>query len=92
MLKKKKDKEKRSSDVAQKYRYLIAVNVVGSSGPVRFLVNEDDLVYGVIDTALKLYAHEARLPPLSSQSQDFFLYCIGGSQGTLPPSLVFYFK
>lgn len=64
-------------------RFLISVNVLGSAGPLRFLVNEEDLVGGVIDTALKVYAKEGRLPVLGSHPDNFFLYCANaGSDGT----------
>ncbi|KAK9115766.1 hypothetical protein Sjap_014713 [Stephania japonica] len=56
-------------------RFLISVNVMGSAGPIRFLVNEDELVAGVIDIALKSYAREGRFPVLGSNLNDFFLYC-----------------
>ncbi|KAK4602364.1 hypothetical protein RGQ29_011419 [Quercus rubra] len=56
-------------------RFLITVNVLGSAGPMRFVVNEDDLVSGVIDTSLKTYAREGRLPVLGSDVNDFILHC-----------------
>lgn len=56
-------------------RFLITVNVLGSAGPIRFVVNEDDLVSGVIDTSLKTYAREGRLPVLGSDVNDFILHC-----------------
>nr|GEY21409.1 hypothetical protein [Tanacetum cinerariifolium] len=55
-------------------RLLITVNVVGSSGPLRFLVNEDDKVSNVIDLSLKLYARGGRLPILGSDINNFMLY------------------
>ncbi|KAL4318917.1 hypothetical protein GQ457_18G023050 [Hibiscus cannabinus] len=56
-------------------RLLISVTVLGSAGPIRFVVNEEELVAAVIDTALKSYAREGRLPVLGSNLNDFFLYC-----------------
>ncbi|XP_021726300.1 uncharacterized protein At4g22758-like isoform X1 [Chenopodium quinoa] len=56
-------------------RLLVIINVLGSAGPLRFLVNEEDVVDGVIATALKLYAKEGRLPILGSDSTKFLLYC-----------------
>lgn len=62
-------------------RLLITVNVVGSSGPLRFLVNEDDKVSNVIDLTLKLYARGGRLPILGSDIKDFMLYASDGGSG-----------
>ncbi|KAF5762276.1 hypothetical protein HanRHA438_Chr16g0785561 [Helianthus annuus] len=56
-------------------RILINVTVVGSAGPIRFVVNEGEVVADVIDTALKLYAREGRLPVLGSNYNEFVLYC-----------------
>ncbi|XP_076885791.1 uncharacterized protein At4g22758-like [Bidens hawaiensis] len=56
-------------------RLLISVTVVGSAGPLRFVVNEEELVANVIDTALKSYAREGRLPVLGSNSNEFVLCC-----------------
>ncbi|XP_060959924.1 uncharacterized protein LOC115722008 isoform X2 [Cannabis sativa] len=60
---------------SQKKRLLITVNVLGSAGPMRFVVSEDDLVGSVIEYALKSYAREGRLPVLGTDSDRFFLYC-----------------
>lgn len=76
---KKKGVEKQSS---KKNRFLITVNVLGSAGPIRFVVNEEDNVKGVIDTALKMYAREGRLPVLGSDVSNFLLYpANAGSDG-----------
>ncbi|XP_062171130.1 uncharacterized protein At4g22758-like [Alnus glutinosa] len=56
-------------------RLLISITVLGSAGPIRFVVNEHELVAAVIDTALKSYAREGRLPVLGSNLNEFFLYC-----------------
>lgn len=64
-------------------RFLITVNVLGSAGPLRFVVSENDKVASVVDTALKQYAREGRLPILSSNINDFFLYsATDGIDGT----------
>lgn len=55
-------------------RVLITINVVGSSGPLRFLVNEEDSVCEVIHIALKSYARQARLPLLGTDATNFLLY------------------
>ncbi|XP_062152901.1 uncharacterized protein At4g22758-like [Alnus glutinosa] len=66
-------------------RFLITVNVLGSAGPLRFVVNETDLVAGVIDTALKSYAREGRLPVLGSDVNGFVLYCADAGFNALNP-------
>ena len=60
---------------AKANRLLISITVLGSAGPIRFVVNEDELVAAVIDTALKSYAREGRLPILGSNLNEFILYC-----------------
>ncbi|KAL0013405.1 hypothetical protein SO802_000474 [Lithocarpus litseifolius] len=56
-------------------RLLISITVLGSAGPIRFVVSEDELVAVIIDSAFKSYAHEGRLPVLEPNLNDFFLYC-----------------
>ncbi|GAB2227428.1 hypothetical protein Droror1_Dr00009249 [Drosera rotundifolia] len=65
----------KKSPAAKGNRILITVNVIGSAGPMRFVVNEKELVVSVIDMVLKSYAREGRLPVLGSDLNDFFLYC-----------------
>ncbi|EPS64875.1 hypothetical protein M569_09904 [Genlisea aurea] len=67
-------KKKVEEDSGASRRFLIVVNVFGSSGPLRFLVNGDDAVETVIDKTLRRYAHEGRLPALGFDSSDFHLY------------------
>ncbi|GMH20360.1 hypothetical protein Nepgr_022201 [Nepenthes gracilis] len=70
-----KQRKKRNDKEEQKTkRFLIVVSVLGSAGPLKFVANEDDLVAGVINAALKLYAREGRLPPLGSDPDNFLLY------------------
>ncbi|KAM0047619.1 hypothetical protein Hdeb2414_s0008g00265411 [Helianthus debilis subsp. tardiflorus] len=69
-----KNKKNQASKVSGN-RILINVTVVGSAGPIRFVVNEGEVVADVIDTALKLYAREGRLPVLGSNYNEFVLYC-----------------
>lgn len=66
-------------------RLLISINVLGSAGPIRFIVNEEQLVAAVIDTALKSYAREGRLPILGSDLNDFQLYCPTAGPDALSP-------
>ncbi|KAK1383125.1 Senescence-associated protein [Heracleum sosnowskyi] len=68
-------------------RFLIIVNVLGGSGPIKFVVKEDDSVAGVIGTALKLYAREERLPVLGYDVNQCLLYpSNGGQEAALGPS------
>ncbi|XWS34477.1 hypothetical protein CRYUN_Cryun21dG0041900 [Craigia yunnanensis] len=66
-------------------RLLISITVLGSAGPIRFVVNEEELVAAVIDTALKSYAREGRLPVLGSDLNDFLLYCPSAGSDALSP-------
>ncbi|KAF7133222.1 uncharacterized protein At4g22758-like [Rhododendron vialii] len=66
-------------------RLLISITVLGSAGPIRFVVNEGQLVGAVIETTLKSYAREGRLPVLGSDLDDFVLYCpIAGNEALSP--------
>ncbi|CAI9259471.1 unnamed protein product [Lactuca saligna] len=66
--------KKKDSERMKKNRLLITVNVLGSPGPLRLLVNQDDTVSTVIDSSLKLYARGGRLPVLGSDFKNFLLY------------------
>ncbi|EPS58432.1 hypothetical protein M569_16382 [Genlisea aurea] len=63
-------KKKRDDDVskaaAQYNRFLVIINVYGSTGPIKFLVNGDSAVREVIEKTLKIYASEGRLPAIGS--------------------------
>ncbi|KAM7516370.1 hypothetical protein LguiA_005953 [Lonicera macranthoides] len=74
MLSQKQKNTNNEKRIAKKSRFLITVNVLGSTGPLRFLVKESDSVSCVIDAALKFYASEGRLPTLCSDLNSFLLY------------------
>ncbi|XP_075518581.1 uncharacterized protein At4g22758-like [Primulina tabacum] len=77
-------KQKKNQPIKGK-RFLISVTVLGSAGPIRFVVNEEDLVAAVIETALKSYAREGRIPVLGSNINNFMLYCpISGTEALSP--------
>ncbi|KAI8534566.1 hypothetical protein RHMOL_Rhmol10G0100200 [Rhododendron molle] len=83
---KEKEKEKKSAEKqsSKKNRFLVTVNVLGSTGPIRFVVSEEESVKGVVSIALKMYARERRLPVLGSDVSDVLLYPANnaGSDGT----------
>ncbi|KAL4198895.1 hypothetical protein AMTRI_Chr03g48320 [Amborella trichopoda] len=64
-------------------KLLIRVSVVGSAGPLRMVVNEEERVGSVIKAAIKLYAREGRLPCLGSNSSHMELYSSHASLGAL---------
>ncbi|XP_010477604.1 PREDICTED: uncharacterized protein LOC104756680 [Camelina sativa] len=76
---------KKKSQIVKGNRILISVTFLGSAGPIRFVANEGDLVAAVIDTALKCYAKEGRLPILGSDFKDFVFYCPLVGPGALSP-------
>ncbi|EOY03955.1 Uncharacterized protein TCM_019175 [Theobroma cacao] len=80
-----KKKGNENKNVKKSTRFLITINVLGSAGPLRFLVNEDDLVAAVIDVALKSYAREGRLPVLGLDPNKFLLYCANAGSDALSP-------
>ena len=59
-------KQKKNQSVGKDNRFLISINVLGSVGLIRFIVNKDEHAATVIDTTLKSYACEGRLPILDS--------------------------
>ncbi|XP_057970513.1 uncharacterized protein At4g22758-like [Malania oleifera] len=85
LSRKKRKKNNGSQDAKKSSRFLIIINVLGSAGPIRFVVNEDDPVAAVIDTALKSYAREGRLPVLGIDANNFLLYCANASSDALSP-------
>ncbi|KMZ59801.1 hypothetical protein ZOSMA_64G00160 [Zostera marina] len=65
-------------------RFLIKVTVVGSAGPIRFVVKEGERVSDVIAIVLRSYAREGRRPILGSDHRDFLLYSSTYGSGVLP--------
>ncbi|CAI0451501.1 unnamed protein product [Linum tenue] len=88
---KKKEKKKSSKN----NKFLVIVNVLGSTGPIRLVVKEDDAVAAVIESTLRAYAKEGRLPGLGSDVTDFVLYSAGDqgsdSQGNSIASYIYIF-
>ncbi|KAJ4973350.1 hypothetical protein NE237_006524 [Protea cynaroides] len=78
-------KSKKNNQSNKGNRFLITINVLGSAGPLRFVVSEDEIVAEVMDTALKSYAREGRLPVLGSDLNDFLLYCANAGADALSP-------
>lgn len=71
-------------------RVLVTVTVLGSAGPLRFIVQEGDTVAALIRAALRCYAREGRMPLLGTDHAGFVLSTAnGGSGGTLPVSFSF---
>ncbi|XP_043696122.1 uncharacterized protein LOC122646602 [Telopea speciosissima] len=78
-------KPKKNNQCVKGNRLLININVLGSAGPIRFIVSEEELVTAVIDTALKSYAREGCLPVLGSNLKNFLLYCANAGGDALNP-------
>ncbi|CAK8538114.1 unnamed protein product [Lathyrus sativus] len=72
-----KSKKKKKNNININ-RILISINIVGSSGPLKIVVNKNDIVCDVIDKALKFYASQGRLPALKSDVSDYVLHCSNG--------------
>ncbi|KAJ8770072.1 hypothetical protein K2173_010117 [Erythroxylum novogranatense] len=66
--------KQKKSQVAKGNRLLISMTVLGN-----------ELVAAVIDTCLKSYAREGRLPVLGSDFNDFSLYCPTSGSGAMSP-------
>ncbi|CAL5396724.1 hypothetical protein ACSBR2_005973 [Camellia fascicularis] len=66
-------KQKKNQAIKGGNRLLVSITVLGSAGPIRFIVHEGELVAAVMETALKSYAREGRLPVLGSNLNDFVL-------------------
>lgn len=84
-------KSKKDHQQEKVKRFLITVTVLGSAGPLRFVVKEEELVATVIETALRSYAREGRYPALGSDLNSFFLYCANaGSAGNISNQISFF--
>ncbi|TVU42332.1 hypothetical protein EJB05_08731, partial [Eragrostis curvula] len=55
-------------------RVLVTVTVLGSAGPLRFLVDEGETVAGLIRAALRCYAREGHMPLLGADPAEFLRY------------------
>ncbi|KAA8530658.1 hypothetical protein F0562_005408 [Nyssa sinensis] len=86
MLAQNQKKKNNENQKGKKNRFLITINVLGSAGPIRFVVKEDDSVAGVIETALKFYAREGRIPVLGSDITNFLLYPANAGLDAMDPS------
>ncbi|CAD5317853.1 unnamed protein product [Arabidopsis thaliana] len=69
------NKHQRNQKSKTTNRFLVSINVLGSAGPIRFVVKEDETVSNVINYALKCYVREGKLPLLGLDSSFFRLYC-----------------
>ncbi|KAL9298500.1 hypothetical protein AtNW77_Chr2g0221351 [Arabidopsis thaliana] len=49
------NKHQRNQKSKTTNRFLVSINVLGSAGPIRFVVKEDETVSNVINYALKCY-------------------------------------
>ncbi|MED6115665.1 hypothetical protein PIB30_092885 [Stylosanthes scabra] len=78
-----KEEDHKSKNMSN--RILVTINILGSSGPIRLVVNETDLISRVIETTLKSYANEDRLPQLGFDATNFFLCCPDTDFGALEP-------
>lgn len=85
LQKNNKNKGSYDDEKPRSKRFLVNINIMGSAGPIRFVVNEKELVSGVIDTALKSYSREGRLPVLGFDATNFLLYCANAGFDALSP-------
>ncbi|XP_031490912.1 uncharacterized protein At4g22758-like [Nymphaea colorata] len=67
-------------------KLLVMIFVMGSAGPLKMVVKEEDKVGDVVAAALKLYAREGRLPALGCKASQFELHCSHSGSGALDES------
>lgn len=65
--------KQKKNQASQGNRILISVTVSGSAGPIRLVVNTEELVATVIDSILRSYARAGRLPILGTNTDKFYL-------------------
>ncbi|BAF08613.1 uncharacterized protein [Oryza sativa Japonica Group] len=73
-------------------RMLVTVTVLGSAGPLRFLIDEGETVAGLIRAALRCYAREGRMPLLGADAAGFLLYTANGGSDALSADEKIYFN
>uniref|UniRef100_A0A0D9VFF3 DUF7054 domain-containing protein n=1 Tax=Leersia perrieri TaxID=77586 RepID=A0A0D9VFF3_9ORYZ len=73
-------------------RLLVTVTVLGSAGPLRFLIDEGETVTGLIRAALRCYAREGRMPLLGADAAAFLLYTANGGSDALSADEKIYFN
>ncbi|XP_062218949.1 uncharacterized protein LOC133918872 [Phragmites australis] len=82
-LRKVEHRGKAAAGAGGRARVLVTVTVLGSAGPLRFLVDEGEKVTGLIRAALRCYAREGRMPLLGADPADFLLYTANGRSDAL---------
>ncbi|KAG6541328.1 hypothetical protein Mapa_017270 [Marchantia paleacea] len=63
------------SDGQESQSMLVDIHVLGSPGPIRLVVDKNEFVQHVIESALQTYDMQKRQPALGLSHQPFMLYC-----------------
>uniref|UniRef100_A0ACD5Z5X1 Uncharacterized protein n=1 Tax=Avena sativa TaxID=4498 RepID=A0ACD5Z5X1_AVESA len=82
-LRKVEPRGKAAAGIGGRARVLVTVTVLGSAGPLRFLVDEGESITGLIRAALRCYAREGRMPLLGADAANFLLYAADGRSDAL---------
>jgi hypothetical protein len=82
-LRKVEPRGKAAAGIGGRARVLVTVTVLGSAGPLRFLVDEGESVTGLIRATLRCYAREGRMPLLGADAANFLLYTANGRSDAL---------